>query len=379
MRRALLLAPVLFLLAPASSRAEEMTFTGYDVPAETWNEIRREWIEEILATHAPGTWAPLKLELDDARLAKLGLPPKAVLLSRHFDVPTMVSPDGTMVELDPIQFTAAAGPAVASYAGLGCFGIRPGALILVFTDADKDGTDDTVGLCSLAHVYNGNLISTAGHCREDSDGNPTAKRATVIAALGNGNDVTGLVLLDFGSFGTTRDNGIGNDFALISVDSPWKPLLSPTMCFWGGPQGLYRKTGTTLSVSFPRTGQSCRLSPSVSVQPDPLLAQILVHYGHGLGVGAGGTPRIAFSESWGTNFFSFVGAISPGDSGSGANTLPGDGTSVNEAAGIMTHIFVDPCLSTGIGTMAGTRATVVGATLTKGQIVPYPIPASGLP
>ena len=49
-----------------------------------------------------------------------------------------------------------------------------------------------------------------------------------------------------------------------------------------------------------------------------------------------------------------------------------------EAAGTITHIYVDPLMRDGIGIMAGTRTTKVG-TPTNGQIVPYPVPISGLP
>jgi hypothetical protein len=71
----------------------------------------------------------------------------------------------------------------------------------------------------------------------------------------------------------------------------------------------------------------------------------------------------------------FFGAISPGDSGSGANTLTGDTVGANrQAAGIMTHLWVDPLMRQGLGIMAGTRATQVAGTLANGQIVPYPAP-----
>jgi hypothetical protein len=48
------------------------------------------------------------------------------------------------------------------------------------------------------------------------------------------------------------------------------------------------------------------------------------------------------------------------------------------AAGIMTHLWIDPLMRDGFGIMGGTRATKVG-TPANGQIVPYPIPISGLP
>jgi hypothetical protein len=75
----------------------------------------------------------------------------------------------------------------------------------------------------------------------------------------------------------------------------------------------------------------------------------------------------------------FFGVINFGDSGSGANTVTGDTVGANmEAAGIITHIYVDPLMRQGFGIMGGTRATRVG-TPTNGQIVPYPAPVQGLP
>lgn len=50
-----------------------------------------------------------------------------------------------------------------------------------------------------------------------------------------------------------------------------------------------------------------------------------------------------------------------------------------QAAGIITHIWIDPLMRDGLGIMAGTRATAIGGTLANGQIVPYPVPAPGLP
>jgi hypothetical protein len=100
-----------------------------------------------------------------------------------------------------------------------------------------------------------------------------------------------------------------------------------------------------------------------------------VHYGHGVGVGTGGTPRSGTAINWQPDHFTFFGVITPGDSGSGSNTLTGDTLGANrQAAGINTHLYVDPSLKTGVGLMAGTRATLVNGTLANGQILPYPAP-----
>jgi hypothetical protein len=213
-------------------------------------------------------------------------------------------------------------------------------------------------------------ISTAGHCGKTGDA------ATMIAGFGNRGDATGVILLDFGKFGTSHDGGLGNDWALIDIAAAYQSLTTPTMCFWGGPRGVYTKTGSLVGITIPRRG----LIPNVTLNPDPTLAQTIVHYGHGVGVGTGGTPRAGEVISWGASHFMFTGAITFGDSGSGSNTLLGDTLGANmEAAGINTHIWIDPLMRSGIGIMGGTRATAVSGTLANGQIVPYPIPITGLP
>lgn len=356
--------------AIAGRASGDIRIQEYVVPADTMNEVRGEWIDGITATHPAGTWAPLKFEPNNSQLDRLGLPSKEVLLSQRYPVPTMVDKFGRKerVELPTITSPAGTlGPTVATFAGAGWFGIRPGAFLLLLNGG-------SIGWCSMAHVYGSPgayKISTAGHCGKVGD------VATVIAAFGNRAGVLNPILLDIGKFSTSHDNSLGDDWALIDVHAAWQSLVSPTMAFWGGPRGMYTKTGSTAAISVGRRIPSV---PTVSTNADPYLAQTLVHYGHGTGVGAGGTPRAGETIHWATSWFMFFGAISPGDSGSGANTLTGDTLGANmEAAGIMTHLWVDPLMKSGLGIMGGTRATRVTGTLANGQIVPYPIPVTGLP
>jgi hypothetical protein len=302
----------------------------------------------------------MRVDLTDRDLALMGLPPKRVLVKHRYSVPTAVYPDGRMKRLG-----AAPGPGLVSYAGAGFFGIRPGAWLLLITK-------DSVGWCSMAHVYGSPgayQISTAGHCGRAGD------VGTVIGAVGNHTEsgVPVPVLIDFGKFSrSTGDAGIGKDWALISVDPAYQSLVTPTMAFWGGPIGMYRATGEVVSANLSRG--------NVSANPNPTLVQQIVHYGHGAGLGAGGTPRSGTAITWRSNYFAFFGAITPGDSGSGSNTLTGDAVGANrQAAGINTHIYVDSSLKSGVGLMAGTRATLVSGTLANGQLVPYPAPLPGAP
>ena len=354
----------------AQAAGARLELTEFTVDEKALCDLRDQWIDKLLKTHEHGTWATMEMELTDAQLDKVGLPPADVLRGGDYSQPTLVTNDGRYVDVPLEELEAevnASLPQVASFGGTGCLGIRPGALLLTVTS-------NSIGWCSLAHVYGspGSYdISTAGHCGNNGE------TATVIAGFGNRADATGVVLLDFGRYAHgTGDGGLGRDWALIDVDAAYQGLVTPTMCFWGGPRGRFDSTGDVAGVSL-RGNNVFR--PQVSVTPNPALAQTIAYYGHGTGVGAGGTPRVGEAISWRSNHFMFTGAIAPGDSGSGANTLGGDAVGDNmEAAGIITHIWVDGLMRDGIGIMAGTRATLVG-TPANGQIVPWPAPVPGLP
>lgn len=350
---------------PATDEWSLLGIEEFRIDPDAMCKMREAWVERLIAQNPQGGWVPMKYELSDDDLALMGLPSRAILLAQRYSEPTAVFPDGTTT---PVALS----PSLASYAGTGCLGIRPGAWLLLINGG-------SVGWCSMAHVYGsaGNYkISTAGHCGKSGD------LGTVIGGVGNfqrnffGLTVSAPILIDFGKFSSSTDGGIGNDKALIDVYPAYQNLVTPTMCFWAGPLGLFTSEGAVVAGE---TINGNSIDPSVTVTPNPILAQEIVHYGHGTAVGPGGTPRTGVAQHWDRSHFAFFGAITPGDSGSGANTAGGDAIGqVNEAAGIITHLYVDATLRTGIGLMAGTRATSVG-TPTLGQIVPYPVPAPGLP
>ena len=364
--KALVVPLLIALLVPAALDAasaetlEAVEIGEYQIDPDLMCQLREEWGQQLIDEYGTGVWAPMKWELTDSQLERLNLPPREVLLNTRFEQPTAVSADGTMVQV--------ALPAVAAYGGAGCFGIRPGAWLLLLND-------NSIGWCSMAHVYGtpGSYdISTAGHCGVNGD------RATVIAAFSS----TGIpILLDFGQFSQgTGDGGIGRDWALIDVYPQYQHLVSPTMCAWGGPTGMFEAKGATVGVTWPR--QIGRM-PTVTTSTNPFLPQLILHYGHGTGLGTGvGTARVGFAVDWRDSYFTWFGAISPGDSGSGSNTATGDGIgAVREAAGINTHIYLDGIqpFKTGTGYLASTRATAVSGTLANGQLLPYPAPVPAAP
>ena len=73
------------------------------------------------------------------------------------------------------------------------------------------------------------------------------------------------VLVDIGTVIAHHDNGIGDDFALVQIRPELYSWVSPTMAVVAGPCGNYYGSG-------PET---------------------VWHYGHGLAIGTGGTPRAA--------------------------------------------------------------------------------------
>jgi hypothetical protein len=375
---AVTVALAVFTALAAGAEARTVKLREYRLPTAKLAELRSNWLRQLTTRHGSGGWAPMRFELSNRDLRLMGLPPRRVLLSQRYRVPTAVYPGGRIVRLAARKggkgrgrggsgdSTTADSPGVVTFAGTGFFGIRPGAWLLLLND-------NSVGWCSLAHVYGSPgayQVSTAGHCGKPGD------IGTVVGAVGN-HTVNGQpvpVLLDFGTFQTSHDGGVGKDWALLSVRSRYQHLVTPTMAFWGGPIGTYAVQGEVIDPQL--TGNN----PGVTLNPDPTLVQQLVHYGHGAGIGAGGTPRSATAIAWGPSHFMFFGAITPGDSGSGANTLTGDTVGANrQAAGIITHIYVDPLMREGLGIMAGTRATQVQGTLANGQILPYPAPAPLLP
>lgn len=365
---ALLLVGAIATATPAQSAGTQKTVAigEFKLAPEKMDVLRQRWLAQLEAKYGAGAWAPMKMELSDADLALMGLPSADVLRGQRYKVPTSFEQSKQSKQSNgkggkPSPQAEASNPGLVTFAGTGFFGIRPGAWLLYITD-------NSIGWCSAAHVFGSPgsyRVSTAGHCGKTGD---------IVSVIGVvGNDVP--VIIDFGRTSTSVDGGLGNDYAFIDVFPEYQHLVTPTMAFWGGPRGVFTSQGDLAAVSYPGN----RLPPTVSVTPNPALAQQIVHYGHGTGIGAGGTPRSAAAISWRSDTFMFFGAISPGDSGSGSNTLLGDAPGDNmEAAGINTHLYVDPLMRQGLGIMGGTRTSKIG-TPANGQIVPYPAPAPGLP
>ena len=178
-------------------------------------------------------------------------------------------------------------------------GIRPGAMMI------------SPHICTMNYIFqNGGTlaIGTAGHCIDG--GEPVDLLA--VAPDGGGDPVP--VLVRLGRVLLKRDGGIGNDYALVEIPPHLHSWVFPTQSVVAGPCGVY-------------------------TADDPLP---LAHYGHGIGIGTGGTPRAGMGFSleegppikirgigkddwqWDSDSIVWAGLINGGDSGSGVRvgTMP---------------------------------------------------------
>src|SRR5918994_7873394 len=169
-------------------------------------------------------------------------------------------------------------------------GIRPGSWMIAPAGCTMNFVFGSPGSYS---------IGTAGHCGK-------AGEDVVLLTLAPGG--ANPVLVDVGTIQKSVDGGIGNDFALVSIRPELQSWVSPTIAVVAGPCGSYTGSG-----------------------PEPVF-----HYGHGLAVGTGGTPRAGLALKWESTGFGWSGAAAPGDSGSAVRVNTG-----MQAAGDLTHLVVD--------------------------------------
>lgn len=169
-------------------------------------------------------------------------------------------------------------------------------------------------------------IGTAGHCVDK-----TGQHVILLTlAPGNGNPV----LVDIGTVVARADGGVGNDFALVSIVPSLRSWVSPTTAVVGGPCGAYTGSGL-VSISNPVRGIKVPFVRGLTIGPEAFGPETVWHYGHGLAIGTGGTPRAGAALIWGSNYFAWDSPAIFGDSGSPVRI------SDLKAAGDLTHLVVD--------------------------------------
>jgi hypothetical protein len=172
----------------------------------------------------------------------------------------------------------------------GWVGIRPGSWMIAPAGCTMNFIFGSPGSYS---------IGTAGHCAGNGD-----EVTLLTLAPGGANPV----LVEVGSVERSVDRGIGNDFAIVSIRPELQSWVSPTTAIVAGPCGSYGGAGP----------------------------EAVFHYGHGLAVGTGGTPRAGVALTWMSDAFGWSGVAVFGDSGSPVRVNTG-----MQAAGDLTHLVVD--------------------------------------
>ena len=236
--------------------------------------------------------------------------------------------------------------------GLAFTGIRPGAWMFAPSWCTMNfvfgGTSTTTSTTTKAKGNGGGkktttsgggsgwYIGTAGHCAEVGD------EVTLIAAPG--------VLMNIGKTVKSYDAGVGKDFALVEIYPEMVQYINPSMTHWGGP------TGTNYDVAI----------------GDPV-----VHSGHGLAIGTGGTPRaglvtyVGKGDNSAETAYGWDGAAIFGDSGSAVRHANG------LAEGNLTHLVVGTEYAPAFiaGTTAEYMEQLAGKPICDAPIVPNPLPA----
>jgi hypothetical protein len=169
-------------------------------------------------------------------------------------------------------------------------GIRPGSWMIAPSGCTMNFVFGSAGSYS---------IGTAGHCVEKG-------QEVTLLTLAPGADNP--VLVEIGTVQRSVDEGIGNDFAIVSIRPELQSWVSPTIAIVAGPCGSYGGAGP----------------------------EAVFHYGHGLAVGTGGTPRAGVALTWKSDSFGWSGVAAFGDSGSAVRVHTG-----MQAAGDLTHLVVD--------------------------------------
>lgn len=190
--------------------------------------------------------------------------------------------------------------------------------------------------CTMNFVYGAKgtyQIGTAGHCISVGQDALLVTAPTVLTSIGKAK--------------RSQDGGVGADWALIPVFPAMQQWVDPNVAVIMGPEGgVYSGT------------------PSLT-NPVPIK-----HFGHGLAVGAGGTPRAGVMWKMDSKAIYFNSPSAPGDSGSAV--LHGGSVSapLGQAIGVLTHLIVDTKHVP--SHMAGTRMSVIPTTPTMGDVVPLP-------
>src|SRR5207302_10834089 len=70
--------------AQARVRARTIGIGEYRLAAPAVDQLRNDWVDQILSRYPVHTWAPMRFDLTNADLRLMGLPSKRVLLAHRY-------------------------------------------------------------------------------------------------------------------------------------------------------------------------------------------------------------------------------------------------------------------------------------------------------
>lgn len=180
-------------------------------------------------------------------------------------------------------------------------------------------------VCTMGFVFGSPgsyKISTAGHCARVGE-------AVVILAYPG-------VFANVGITSVSRDNGPGDDFALVDIRSSMQAYVDANVACAGGPRGVYGGDGRdVLLLKYVGASMPCVVRHGALTRLD-------------------------------ARTFTCACQLAPGDSGAPVLAVTADNP-VGYGLGLMTHMLVGTS-----GTGIGVRLTVIPATLRDGDVNPLP-------
>src|SRR5437764_7540317 len=129
-----------------------------------------------------------------------------------------------------------AGVSMPKAAGMDAMpGIHPGLWLITLLDQGY-----IFAWCSANFVFKKSStygLGTAGHCAGKDGISPNGIVTAFVVPPPTSGKLPGFYAI--GKFVLSHNNGIGDDFAMISIYSQYNSWLRPTMPVWGGPTGTY--------------------------------------------------------------------------------------------------------------------------------------------
>ena len=194
--------------------------------------------------------------------------------------------------------------------------------------------------CTMNFIYGapGNWkIGSAGHC------NPVGSDVVLVLHTSTGHNG---IFVNIGKTEASRNYGVGDDWSITDIRDNMLQYVDANVAVIGGPEG-----GPVTGNIYAATGVVAK------------------HFGHGLGLGTGGTPRagyITYSHSSTTAWYCACAAIY-GDSGSAMLAVT-PAHPLGQGMGVLTHLVV----AENGGVVAGTRLDAIPYTMRNGDGNPRP-------